>query len=260
MMLLSLALFMPPIAAQAIAESPEIAAQNIISDPALSPKIRLSPPTHVPLRFEKSQTHHVGDKQVKLHLVKKIMFSPSDTIIGYDISAELVDIRVEGDSKILGLLANAYPEIGSISQYSYDNANEKLTLHNAQPLWASLIRSIHTIKDNAGARSDTQRAEDKKLFDSIENIPASSRQAILSQDMALILSFVGKSLPQNAQKDDNMLTKSRQIIDRQNGLIQEISDFYVSNQTGLVHKLMRTNQSQGDKERKIVTVIEVALP
>lgn len=227
-----------------------------------STRIALAPPINVPLRFEKSQTHHIGDKHVTLILVKNIIFKPSNNtnIIGYDISAELVDIRIEGDSKILGLLANSYPEIGSIGQYSYDNANERLTLHNVGPLWESLIRSIYKIKQNAGDRSDTQRAEDKKLFDRIENIPVSSRQAILSQDMALILSFVGKTLPNNRQNDDNMLIKSRQSIDRQNGLIQEINDYYVSNQTGLVHKLMRTNQSQGDKKRKIITTIKVSLP
>lgn len=225
-------------------------------------RILLSPPLNKPLRLEKTQTHYIGDKQVELVIVKDIIFKSSsdDTIIGYDISVEMIDIKIEGDSKIIGLLANAQPALGSISQYSYDKANEKLTLHNVDKLWSSMMASIDQIRQNAGERTKSQLIEDKKLLDNIKNIPASSRKSILSQDMALLLSFVGEELPQNVSGNENMLIKITQNHDRQNGLIRESSDFYISDMTGLVHQMTRTSQSQDNKMRKIVTEMKVELP
>ncbi len=243
------------IGTQAIQAEQEVKAEQ-------AERIRLSPPLNKAIRLNKTQTHLIGDKQVKLHLVKEIIFKPSsdDTIIGYDISVEIIDIKIEGDSKIIGLLANAYPAIGSISRYSYDNANEKLILHNADKIWASMIMSIDQIRRNAGERSQAQQLEDSKLLDSVKNIPPKSRKAILSQDMALLLSFVGKPLPQSGLDSEDMLIKVSQTHDRQNGLIKESSDFHISDMTGLVHKMTRTNQSSGDAMRKIMTEIEVKLP
>lgn len=251
MLLSSLALLIAqPIASTHAIESKETQSQ----------KFNLSPPLNVSLRLVKTQTHFLGDKQFKIQLVRDIVFKPSSNsnIIGYDISVEIIDIKLEGDPKIIGLLANSYPQVGSISQYSYDEANEKLTLLNADQLWESLIASIDQIKQNAAGRTEEQRVEDEKLVNSVKNIPSSSRTAILSQDMALLLSFVGKIIPNDDV--DEMLIKIMQSQNRQNGLIAETSDFYVSHQTGLVHKLTRTNQSQGDKQRKILTEIEVELP
>lgn len=243
-----------------LAANPVIDAQEIQDEQA--ERIRLAPPLNKPMRLDKTQTHQIGDKQVKLYLVKEIIFKPSsdDTIIGYDISVEIIDVKIEGDSKIIGLLANANPAIGSISQYSYDNANEKLILQNADKIWTSMIMSIDQIRHNVGERSQAQSLEDNKILDSFKNIPTNSRKAILSQDMALLLSFVGKTLPHSALDSEDMLIKISQSHDRQNGLIKESIDFHISDMTGLVHKMSRINQSSGDTVRKIMTEIEVKLP
>ncbi len=256
-LLCSLSLLLAP---SLLIAQPISSTDTIETKEAQSQKVGLSPPINVPLRLNKTQIHHIGDKQFALHLVKDMVFKPrsDDMFIGYDISVEIIDIKIEGDSKIIGLLANAHPTVGSISQYSYDEANERLTLHNSDKIWIGMMASIDKIIQNAEARSQAQRIEDKKLVDAIQNIPPRSRTAILSQDMALLLSFIGKIIPTNDA--DEMLVKVTQSHDRQNGLIAETSDFYVSHQTGLVHKLTRINQSQGDKKRKIVTEIEVKLP
>lgn len=241
---------------------PNIENVEIKINEAQSQRINLSPPIHVPIRVEKIQTHHISDKQVKIHLIRDIIFTPSsnDNIIGYDISAEIIDVKIEGDSKIINIFANAYPKVGSISQYSYDYANEKLELLNADKIWNSMIDSINQIEHNAGKRTQDQQQEYETLINSVKNIPPLGRKAILSQDMALLLSFTGKILTYHEPDIDNMLIMVSKNNERQNGLIMETSNFYISRQTGLVHKLVRINQSQGDKNRKIITQIELKLP
>lgn len=241
---------------------PDIENIETVTNNFQSIEVRLSPPINQPLRTEKIQIHHIGDKLVKIHLIRDIIFTPTknDNIIGYDISVEIIDVKIVGDPKIINILANAHPEIGTISQYIYDYANEKLDLQNTDIIWASMIDSIEQIEYNAGQRSEKQQLEYQKLIQSIKNIPIASRKAILSQDMALLLSFVGQTLSSSDLDRENMLIKVVQTHERQNGLINEVSNFYVSRQTGIVHKLVRVSQSQNDESRKIITEIQLKIP
>ncbi len=191
MILSLLPLFVPSII---LINAETIAADN--QQISSSAHFRLTPPLGKKIKMVKKQTHCIGTAQIIRTTEQSILFTPTTdkNSIGFDINVELISSRNEGDAKLAAILSKTNQKIGSISHYSYDVANDILTLKNSDQIWENLMMNLSSIQSNAGERNAEQKITDQKFLDRIKNTPTATRKAILSEDMAIILSFIGKHI------------------------------------------------------------------
>lgn len=232
------------------------------SDDISKNHISLSPPLDAPIIIKKLQTHYLGDKYIARNSTMQMIFIPTinKDIIGFDISVEVLTVETEGDKDLSRLLNNTHNKSSTISKFTYDVANDVLILNNGDELWQEFLIDVQNVRINAGARDKDQQKKDKLLFDKIANIPAPVRDGIFSEDMAILLSFIGKPRASYDHQinGDNIIISQQQEL--QNGKIRENTKFSISRHSGLVNHMTRTSQSTIEGARKVVTIMETITP
>ncbi len=228
----------------------------------ISEYIILSPPIDKILQIEQIQTQHINDQHISRTTIYDIIFSRTNNpnIIGYDIAVKLRTVDITGEQKLSNILANTNGKIGTVRHFTYDQVNNKLILNNSDTLWADFLMNINQIQKNAGQRSDDEKLSDQKFLNAIKNIPIKNRNMILSEDIKIILSFIGSDLnilDHKTEGDDIIINRQH---DRQDGKIIETSRYHVSKNSGLVHIFDRKISPTDNEGRTIHTQFKLHIP
>jgi len=257
-MILTKHLLLSTLIALSNAQSNNVSQQSINIDDAAE-YIKLMPPINTMLTMEKKQVHYLNDKMIVRTYIKNIIFQPTKdkNILGYDINVELIDIQTKGDEKLAKLLTKTNQKIGTTSYFSYDIANNILTLNNSDESWQNFLMNIEQIQKNVGKRNEAEKIADKKFLERIKKIPEKSRNALLTEDISIILSFIGKKRTNSAYKITGKDIVVIENNERQNGQILEQSHYHISQNSGLIEMFNRIVKPKNNEQRKITTNITI---